>query len=342
MKKFQKQMKKKKIGQMALDAAIEGAKMYAGAGNYNDLFAEQTNTDSTPTVQTVSDETGDMVITHTEYIGEVYGNGLLANGSPNLFESNKLVLNPGMEKTFPWLSQIAQNYQEYEFDQLVFKYTPQLAEVSSNNGQVGQVLIVTQYKPNAGMFKDKSDVMNYNHYSIGKTTEDIHHGVECDPEKLPLQKATMYVRNQDLSADESINDFDWGFTQICVHNTPATLADASVGSLEVYYTVKLSKPIVKTSKGEGISTSVATTGINPPLRINDDSLEAAGITLYQGAHNNEAVQPRIRTLPIYANNQDQFELDYDPAINIHAITAIEGAVEDAQGSDRDWETASLL
>ena len=132
-----------------------------------------------------------MVITHTEYIGEVYGNGLIDPGdsssAPIPFESNKLILNPGMEKTFPWLSQIAANYQEYELEQLVFKFTPQLAEVSSNNGLVGQVLIVTQYKPQAAPFKNMDDVMHYNHYSKGKTTEDITYGVECDERKLPLQ-----------------------------------------------------------------------------------------------------------------------------------------------------------
>ena len=307
--KAQRIAKKHRLGQTAANMAGYGAEYRAGrkilgSGAYshaNDLFDHGT-VDSTPQVTTVDDETGDMVITHTEYVGEVYGNerldpaGTGSNDPTVPFQSNKLILNPGMEKTFPWLSQIAANYQEYEFDQLVFKYTPQLAEVSSNNGQVGEVLVVTQYKPQSTEFKSKADVMNYNHYTKVRSVDEGLHGVECDQSKLPLQKETMFVRSGGLSKDESINDFDWGFTQVCVHNTPASLANASIGSLEVYYTVKLSKPIIRSSKGLSVSTSHSTTGL---LDAQFDAGSMPNLTsLLQAKLNNSAIQPKIEKVVI--------------------------------------------
>lgn len=316
--KLMRTLKRNRVGDFALQSAMK----YAGSGNYNDLFPSQSNIDSSPSVQSVGDETGDLVITHTEYIGDIYGNELDESGKPVDFSSVKFILNPGMEKTFPWLSQLAANYQEYEFEQLIFKVTSSLSEVSSNNGQVGELLAVTQYKPSAPEFKNKTDVRHYQHYSRALTTESMTHGVECDPSKLPLQKESLYVRSQEIGPNESLNDYDWGYTQVCVHNTPASLANAAVGSLEVYYRVKLSKPIIKSSKGLSISKSIHTTGIMPSQK--DITLSTSKLAFFSGALNNKAIEPKIESI-LYAVDD---HLHIAPEDNQHIVAYLDNIAAD--------------
>jgi hypothetical protein len=48
----------------------------------------------------------------------VYGNPDLGGGVIEDFQNQSILLNPGLEASFPWLSQVAQNFEEYEFVQL--------------------------------------------------------------------------------------------------------------------------------------------------------------------------------------------------------------------------------
>ena len=276
---------------------IEGQGLYSGRGMYtnrsvytNDLFADTSS--QAPKFRTVKDETGAMIVTHQEYIGEIYGNSLQDNGEPKVLEYSKFILNPGMEKTFPWLSQIAQNYQEYEFQQLVFSYRPSLADINSNNGQVGEILMATNYRPTDPAFASKADIKRYPHHSAARCLDAQDHGVECDKSKLPLAKNVMYVRNESLSSVENINDYDLGFTQISVHNTPSSVAGAALGSLYVYYTIKLVKPVIKTSKGLGISKAIFTSGLlSSSIRFKDQQTPFP--QLWKGINNNTAIEPLV-------------------------------------------------
>jgi hypothetical protein len=295
--------------------SIEGQGLYTGKGMYsnrtiytNDLFSDTAS--MAPKFSTVKDETGAMIITHQEYIGEVYGNSVDANNDPNVFEYSKYILNPGMEKTFPWLSQIAVNYQEYEFKQLVFSYRPSLADINSNNGQVGEVLIATNYRATDPSFQTKADIKRYPHHSSSRCLDAQDHGVECDKKKLPLAKNVMYVRNESLSSQENINDYDLGFTQISVHNTPSSVANAALGSLYVYYQIKLIKPILKSSKGLAISRATFSTGI---LSTAKSFVENGTFPVFwRGINNNTALEPVI-TKAVYPGSTNVSAI-VDPGI----------------------------
>jgi hypothetical protein len=93
--------------------------MYTGSGAYsNDLVTSTTEAGSIPRFGTSSDETGALTVSHREYIRDVYGNPDLGGGVIEDFQNQSILLNPGLEASFPWLSQVAQNFEEYEFVQL--------------------------------------------------------------------------------------------------------------------------------------------------------------------------------------------------------------------------------
>lgn len=62
----------------------------------------------------------EVVVEHTEYLQDITGLGTSAYpGDPVRFFAN-----PGQVRSFPWLSTLAQNFDEYKFDKLELTYEP--------------------------------------------------------------------------------------------------------------------------------------------------------------------------------------------------------------------------
>lgn len=247
---------------------LTGAGTYTGQGNYegeNGLF--QSETADVPIVESSGTEEGTIKISHREYLTDLYGIHFdLISTNPDVFKPEtpmqKYVyqLNPGLETTFPWLSQIAQNFEEYELEQCIFSFRSTLQEVSSSNGQVGTIVMATQYNPDTPDFRDKNEMMMYAHANSVKSTDDIMHGVECDDSKLSGTEE-KYIRSGPLDTGTQKKDYDHGKFTVAVCNTPHAFSDESIGELWISYTVTLRKPKIFTSRGLG-GTQFFATGSN--------------------------------------------------------------------------------
>lgn len=226
--------------------AISGVGMYTGHGEYtnsNNLVSGMNGSSgSIPSYSSPGDETGSIVISHREYLGDVYG-------PTTAFSNQSYDLNPGLGQTFNWLSQIACNYDEYEFLQLVFEYRSTTTDIgSSTNGQCGTICMVTNYNAAQAPFADKQAMLDYAHSYSGKTTENLVHGVECDPSKI-AGDATRYVRVAPVVTGQDIKTYDWGKFQMAIVNSPAGFQNQVIGELWVCYTVKLAKPRLTSQRG---------------------------------------------------------------------------------------------
>lgn len=228
-----------------------GRGMYTGLGMYhpttNSLISGSVHNE--PHYHTL-DEEGALCISNKEYVSEIYG-----NPSSTLFSNNGYSLNPGLESVFPWLSQLAMNYEEYEFQQVIFEYRSLVQDVNSNNGQVGSIIMATNYNPNSKNFADKAVMQAYAHANSFKSTDNGVHGVECDPAKLsgPVGR---YVRTNPTLVGEDLKSFDHAKFQIAIHNTPSSMANQAIGELWVTYKVVLRKPKLFSARGLGISRSL--------------------------------------------------------------------------------------
>lgn len=232
--------------------------IFTGRGAYtggakNNLFLDSSDSyASEPTFSSAGDETGALTIRHREFITDIYGNSL-SGGNPIPFVNQGFELNPGLERTFPWLSQVAQNFDEYSIKQMVFTYKSTIQDVNSANGQVGSIVTATQYNPSRPNFTNKMVMMEYAHAHTTKAVDTNIHGVEADPTKNSGPEG-KYVRSGDVPANEDIKTYDLGRFQIAVCGTPTVLADLPIGELWVDYTVELRKPKLYTGTGLGIST----------------------------------------------------------------------------------------
>lgn len=283
--------KKHHLARRAMDYGLSratGSGMYTGSGLYtpsNDLVQATSAAGSIPSFSSANDETGALTVTHREYIRDVYGNPDLGGGVIEDFLNQKIELNPGIEASFPWLSQVAQNFEEYEFVQLMFTYRSTVADVNSSNGQVGTVIMSTNYNASEPIFPNKSMMMGYAHSSSQKTTDTMLHGVECDPRKLSGSSG-KYVRSQGLDPDQDVKTYDHGNFQLAIANTPSGFADNTIGELWVSYTVRLRKPKYFTKEGFGISRDVFRSTTMDTAYVPD----TGGVgwfngTPYKGSHN---------------------------------------------------------
>lgn len=230
---------------------IAGSGMYTGQGEYesqNGLFGNETA--DVPTVVSSGTEDGTIKISHREYLTDLYGIHYENGIAETPMQKYIYQLNPGLETTFPWLSQLAQNFEEYELEQCIFSFRSTLQEVSSANGQVGTIVMATQYNPDTPDFRDKNEMMMYSHANSAKATDDIMHGVECDDAKLSGTEE-KYIRAGPLDTGSQLKDYDHGKFTVSVNNTPEAFNDQSIGELWVSYTVCLRKPKLFTSRGLG-------------------------------------------------------------------------------------------
>lgn len=222
-------------------------KNYKGRGDYGgDAGGNQIMAGSTDTPMTVNasdDLSGDIYFSHREFLGNVRATGGVGNISP--FEIVKYPLNPGLLTTFPWLSQIANQFELYELHGCIFEYRPTSGELgATGSNSLGKIVMATNYDPDAPDFATSVQMENYDYANACKPSERMVHGIET----ADKQRATkmLYVRSGASSKDKLFTDLGNFF--IATEGLPITSGTtANVGELWVSYRVKLSRAQLFTS-----------------------------------------------------------------------------------------------
>lgn len=217
-------------------SSMVGRGLYSGRGAYDANVLVSGGRDSMQ-FSSANDETQSITISHCEYLQDIFG---AANAGFNV-ESWKL--NPGLIENFPWLAQLAANYEEYEFVQLLFHYKSTVDPSATNNssGATGTLIMATNYNSTAPNFTSKEVMMQYHGANSGRVTDDHTHGVECAPDKN-AGSAQKYVRTTPVVVGQDPKTFDLGTFQLAQVNIPSAFFNQQIGELWVTYTVKLSKP----------------------------------------------------------------------------------------------------
>jgi hypothetical protein len=172
------------------------------------------------------------------------------------------------QKLFPWLSQIAVNFEEYEFRQLIFGFKSVSAEVTTANTQLGSVIMACNYNVTNPSFTSKIPMMEYESSLSARITDTITFGIECDPTKNGMS-AILYItpgNTPQVPLGQDPKTFYLGLFQVAVNQT---LATGEVGELWVEYDCVLRKKKLFTALGGNIisagitaSNSVQSTRVN--------------------------------------------------------------------------------
>lgn len=226
-----------------------------GFGDYqvkNNVLLE---TNGPPSVVNRSNK--EFVVRHREYITDIYSTAGPAN-TPSAFGNLTFSINPGDAVTFPWLSTIADKFEQYRVEGMVFEYKSLYSDaVVTQNGSIGSVVLATEYNAGAPAFTSKQAMENYQFAQSCKPSLSVLHPVECARSQNVLSE--LYVRPGAVPAGEDVKTYDFGDFQIASQGIPLGAAGAAVnmGELWVSYQIALIKPRIPTSASTYIDSGFA-------------------------------------------------------------------------------------
>jgi hypothetical protein len=185
---------------------------------------------------------GGTIIRFQEYLGDV-----ITSATPGAFKIDTYMLNAANQKTFPWLSQVAANYDQYEIQGILFNFRSTSANaLNSTNTALGTVMFATQYDVVDAPFSSKTEMLNYEFSTSSVPSQDQTHMVECDPHQTPLP--LLFTDAGDTNpANTDPRLYFLGRTAIAT--TGFQGASVNIGELHVTYQVKLLKPKLVTALG---------------------------------------------------------------------------------------------
>lgn len=172
---------------------------------------------------------GGLRIAHREYIGDI-------RGSVGFTIQSKMPINPGLASSFPWLSAVAQNFESYVLEGLVFEYRPTSGMIGGATAALGSVIMATDYNVHNPDFPTKQSMESYEYATQCVPYQSVMHGVECLSKTNPFN--TFYIRtSDDFRGEQQMYDVGNFFiaTQGMQDNT-------IVGELWVTYDVSFLKP----------------------------------------------------------------------------------------------------
>jgi hypothetical protein len=223
-----------------------------GRGAYNSLI---NNTETPVQMAHSHDETGSITIINKEYIKDVFSLG-------TAFQCQQFSVNPGLA-LFPFLSQLAENYSKYTFDQLIFYYVPTVANVTAT-GQLGVTIMVFDYNAGDPTFTSKTQMLGYSGAINAIISEEIAMGVECDRHKGGV--GDTYVRSGAVPVGQDVKSYDVGTLNVATAGINATSfpSGTQIGELWVYYKCKLMQRKLFASLGgaNNVDQFEGHTGIN--------------------------------------------------------------------------------
>jgi hypothetical protein len=203
---------------------------------------------------------GDCIVEHSEFIQDIPGS--VAFGVAGL------PVNPGQSTMFPWLSQIAPNYESYKFETLIFTY-----ENAVGSQTAGKVLLGVDYDASDPAPVDKQQFASYQGYSSDAPWKTF---TQHNSRENLSKRSSYYVRSGAVPANSDIKLYDVGNLFVATQG----MSDATnVGELYVKYRIKfmtpqIQNPAVGLSKSAAVSTIGGVvskvSGSNAPITVAGD------------------------------------------------------------------------
>lgn len=195
---------------------------------------------------------GGTVIRFQEYLTDIYTTSNV--GNPAAFNIQSFFINPANVDTFPWLSQIAANYEQYQIEGLLFEFKSTSADaLNSTNSALGSVMMATQYDSLDTVFRTKAEMLNYEYSVSGKPSDNLVHMIECAPTQSTL--SALYTLDGAVPTGADARFYHLGRFSIATVGFQA--ASVNIGQLHITYQVRLMKPKLYSTIGLASDYAVA-------------------------------------------------------------------------------------
>jgi hypothetical protein len=171
---------------------------------------------------------GGVVIRHRENVGFV----TVPSVTFGTFNNTAFSMNPGLVTSFPWLSAIAQNFEQYEFLDFSVEYCSRMP--TSTAGAVAIAMDYDAIDIPAVTFQGL--MANPGAFRSSAWNSFVFH---ASPGDLQRFRAQRYVRTGAIPAASDLKTYDVGTLQIA---TDGFAAPGVIGELYFAYTVRLVTP----------------------------------------------------------------------------------------------------
>lgn len=200
---------------------------------------------------------GGVRIKHREYIQDIF----LSTGIGPSFTNSTFIVNPGNSWVFPYLAQIAGNFEQYKFKGLVFEFVSSTSQFGQT--ALGTYVMAMEYNAAAPAFTSKPQMENSDYALSARLDKSGMYGVECAPGSQAQEYFYVRAPGQDVVP----NLYDVGLMQMGVATSTVApggvglVAGSAIGELWVTYDVELIRPrisVFRPGYAHLRSTSVAT------------------------------------------------------------------------------------
>lgn len=232
-----------RIGAFLGDNAQKLIKSVTGFGDYvKPTFGVKKNSllsmgQDPPSVQNSS--SGGFIVRHREYLQDV------VTGTPGQFVVTSYRLQPGLQTSFPWLSVLAQNFEQYKLRGVIFEFKSTSADsLNTTNTALGEIIMATEYDCKKPSFSGKIEMQNHEYAVAARQSSSMLHPIECAHPLSPLD--TLYCRSSQVPPGADQHLYDFANFQIATVGQQGV--NVNIGELWVTYEIEFLKPQLQ---GEG-------------------------------------------------------------------------------------------
>lgn len=177
-------------------------------------------------------------IRHREFLGDVTTSAVAGE-----FKNYSYPINAGLRETFPFLSQVADNYEEYVMGGLVFEFISTASPYLATSA-LGSIVASMEYNPTAPPYVSKYQMENSANAVSNRLDKSIMYGVECAHGTNPQN--SYFIRTG--HSDAPLTATDMGTFQIAVAPGVGVPTNSVVGELWVTYDVCLDRPVLNANR----------------------------------------------------------------------------------------------
>jgi len=251
------------LGTMATKALMS----VTGMGDYkvhsNSLYVHSLTSSPPPVFRS---DTHSTRMVHREYIGDV-------SSTTGFGAAYKFSINPNTSIAFPWLGNIAVQFEEYRFHGLIFEFKSTCGSaISSTNNAMGGVIMATNYNCYAPDFSSKVAVDAHDYTVSTRPDLSALHPIECDP-KIG-GRSSYFVDSSAFSAGGDLRMTNMGNFYLYCYGQQTN--NVTIGELWVTYDIELFKPRLQNNAASAAEAnsaayynSSAGTGGSGPIIYND-------------------------------------------------------------------------
>ncbi len=128
----------------------------------------------TDIVPSFKGKTRETRVMHREYLGDV-----ISSSTSGAFSNTTYKINPGVVTSFPWLSVIAQNFDQWRPNGIVVCFKSTSSVYNGSSQALGTVIIASDYDLTDASYSSKIEMENSEFAVSAKCSDNILHPIEC-------------------------------------------------------------------------------------------------------------------------------------------------------------------